>query len=103
MKYLWKYATEEEDSCWAGYKSSWETYWLSDRQKIPPQILSEQPQFETDVGFPDFKICTYAQVDDRIKKVKRSEKKESFYSTHSFSSDPYSTAEAAYALGSGGD
>jgi len=97
-----------KDLCWAEYESSWETYRLSARQKIP-QILSEQPEFETDMGFPDFKICMYAQVDDRIRRWRRVKKsvatgeEKSFYSTHSLFTDPYSTAEAAYWLGSEGD
>lgn len=61
-----------------------------------PQILSEQPEFETDMGFPDFKICTYAQMNDRIKKVKGSKKKRIILQHTFFFSDPYSTAEAAY-------
>lgn len=73
MKGIWKYSKGEEDSCWAEYKSSWETYRLNARQKIF-QILSEQPEFETDMGFPDLKICMCAPGDDRIKKVKRSKR-----------------------------
>lgn len=54
------------------------------------------------MGFPDFKICMYAQVDDRIRRRRRVKKsvatgeEKSFYSTHSLFTDPYSTAEAAY-------
>lgn len=38
------------------------------------QILSEQLEFETDMGFPDLKMCIYVSGDDRVKKVKRSKK-----------------------------